>query len=129
MQDPPYRMRTTMNAMGYMQVPILSYVPEALSPNLNLTIMGDRKGDTCRVVAVAPMDKPLNGTLALTAPKGVTLAKTEFTITITLPPADAPYCPYSSKASLKNAATKSAPPSPSPTAPPSTVPSRWGCKE
>ncbi|MDR2849045.1 MAG: hypothetical protein LBW77_00630, partial [Verrucomicrobiota bacterium] len=74
MQDAPYRSRTTMNAMGYMQVPILSYVPEARSPNLNLTVMKDGGADICRVVVSAPLAKGLRGTLALTAPKGVNLA-------------------------------------------------------
>ena len=86
MQDAPYRMRTTMNAMGYMQVPILSYVPEALAPNLNLTVMGDGKSDTCRVVVVAPLGKAVNGKLTLAAPDGVKLAKTEFAIA--LPPGE-----------------------------------------
>ena len=86
MQDPLYRSRTMMNAMGYMQVPLLSYVPEALAPNLNLTVMGDGKGDTCRVVVAAPLDKAVKGTLMLTAPEGVTLEKTGFAID--LPPGE-----------------------------------------
>ena len=77
MQDELYRSRTMMNAMGYMQVPILSYVPEARSPNLNLTIMGEGKANVCRVVVTAPLDKAIKGTLSLTAPKNVTLEKTE----------------------------------------------------
>jgi hypothetical protein len=76
MQDEPYRSRTTMNAMGYMQVPILSYVPEALAPNLNLTVMKDGKRNICRVVVAAPLAKGLKGALTLTAPKGVRLEKT-----------------------------------------------------
>ena len=80
MQDEPYRMRTTMNAMGYMQVPILSYVPEARAPNLNLTITGDGKSNICRVVVVAPEDEAIKGALTLTSPKTVTLEKTQFTI-------------------------------------------------
>ena len=80
MQDVPYRMRTTMNAMGYMQVPILSYVPEALSPNLNLTVQKEGKQNRCRVVAVAPLDKAMKGVLTLTAPKGVKLSKTSWPV-------------------------------------------------
>jgi hypothetical protein len=77
MQDDAYRSRTTMNAMGYMQVPILSYVPEALAPNLNLTVMKDGQKNLCRVVVVAPLAKALNGRLTLRAPKNVRLEKTE----------------------------------------------------
>ncbi|MCL1921057.1 MAG: carbohydrate binding domain-containing protein [Kiritimatiellaeota bacterium] len=76
MQDTLYRSRTMMNAMGYMQVPLLSYVPEALAPNINLTIMGN----VCRAVVVAPLGKAVKGKLTLTAPKGVTLEKTESAI-------------------------------------------------
>ena len=80
MQDVPYRARTTMNAMGYMQVPILSYVPEALSPNLNLTVQKEGKQNRCRVVVVAPLEKAVKGVLTLTAPKGVKLAKTAWPV-------------------------------------------------
>lgn len=75
MQDTPYRMRTMMNAMGYYQTPILSYVPDALSPNLNLTVMKDGKRNVCRVVAVAPLSRGLKGTLTLTSPKDIKLAQ------------------------------------------------------
>jgi hypothetical protein len=75
MQDDAYRMRTTMNAMGYFQVPTLSYVPEARSPNLNLTLQKEGKKSVCRVVAVAPLTSGLKGTLTLTAPKGIKLQK------------------------------------------------------
>ena len=84
MQDAPYRMRTTMNAMGYYQTPILSYVPEAVSPNLNLTVQKDGKKNSCRVVVVAPLDKGLKGCVTLTAPQGITLSKT--TVQVDLKP-------------------------------------------
>jgi rhamnogalacturonan endolyase len=81
MQDEAYRMRTTMNAMGYYQTPTLSYVPEALSPNLNLTIQPvDKKKNACRVVAVAPLSAAARGTVTLTAPKGVKLQKTSLAV-------------------------------------------------
>ena len=80
MQDAPYRMRTVMNAMGYFQVPTLSYVPEALAPNLNLTVQKEGKKSACRVVVVAPLDKGVKGSLMLTAPKGVKLAKTSLAV-------------------------------------------------
>ena len=80
MQDRPYRMRVMMNAMGYTQVPILSYVPEALSPNLNLTIQKEGKANWCRVVVAAPLGKTIKGSLALTAPSGVTLGRSLLTI-------------------------------------------------
>jgi len=76
MQDAPYRMRATMDAMGYYQTPILSYVPEAVSPNLNLTIQKEDKQTTCRVVVVAPLTRTVKGEVKLSAPKGIKLAKT-----------------------------------------------------
>jgi rhamnogalacturonan endolyase len=76
MQDAPYRMRTTMNAMGYYQTPILSYVPEAVSPNLNLTVQKDGKKLGCRVAVVAPLTRTVKGEVVLSAPKGIKLAKT-----------------------------------------------------
>jgi hypothetical protein len=86
MQDDAYRMRTTMNAMGYFQVPTLSYVPEARSPNLNLTLQKEGKKSVCRVVAVAPLTSGLKGTLTLTAPKGIKLQKT--TLDVDLKPGE-----------------------------------------
>jgi len=80
MQDAPYRMRTTMNAMGYYQTPILSYVPEAVSPNLNLTIQKDGKRKICRVVVVAPLGRAVKGEVALAAPKGIKLASSSFSV-------------------------------------------------
>jgi len=80
MQDEAYRMRTTMNAMGYYQTPILSYVPEALAPNLNLTLQKDGKRNVCRVAAAAPLDRALKGAITLTAPEGVRLKKRAWTV-------------------------------------------------
>ena len=77
MQDGPYRMRTMMNAMGYFQVPTLSYVPEARSPNLNLTVQSENKRGVCRVVVAAPLTKAVKGTLSLSTPKTVKLEKRE----------------------------------------------------
>lgn len=76
MQDRPYRMRTMMNAMGYAQVPLLSYVPEAVSPNLSLTVRKDGKRTICRVVVSAPFEKGVRGRVALTVPDGVALDRT-----------------------------------------------------
>lgn len=80
MQDGPYRMRTMMNAMGYFQVPILSYVPEALSPNVNLTVQKDGKKNACRVVIMASLSKGVKGSVTLTAPKGVKLSKSSLLV-------------------------------------------------
>ena len=82
MQDEAYRMRTTMNAMGYYQTPTLSYVPEAFAPNLNLTVPKAEKGkkSVCCVVAVAPLSAAAKGTVTLTAPKGVKLQKRSFAV-------------------------------------------------
>ncbi len=80
MQDEAYRMRTTMNAMGYYQTPTLSYVPEARAPNLNLTLQKAGKTQLCRVVAVAPLERGCRGAVTLTAPAGVTLKKSVLTV-------------------------------------------------
>jgi rhamnogalacturonan endolyase len=79
-QDTLYRMRTTMNAMGYMQVPLLSYVPEARSPNINITLMRDGKKQLCRIVVSAPGNKGIKGTLSLTAPPRIILSENTKTI-------------------------------------------------
>jgi hypothetical protein len=71
-----------MNAMGYYQTPTLSYVPEALAPNLNLTLLKAEKGkkSVCRVAVVAPLKTAAKGTVTLTAPKGVKLQKASFAV-------------------------------------------------
>ena len=80
MQDTLYRMRTTMNAMGYMQVPLLSYVPEASSPNINITLPRENKNKLCRIVISAPGNKSIKGTLALTAASRIKLSESTKTI-------------------------------------------------
>ena len=80
MQDTLYRMRTTMNAMGYMQVPLLSYVPETYSPNINITLTRDNKKQFCRTVISAPGNKGIKGTLVLTAPPRIKLSENTKTI-------------------------------------------------
>ncbi len=82
MQDGSYRMRTTMNAMGYFQVPTLSYVPDAVSPNLNLTLQKAGKERVCRTVVVAPLESGVKGTLVLTAPQGVTLEQASWDVDV-----------------------------------------------
>lgn len=82
MQDRLYRMRTTMNAMGYTQTPTLSYIPEATAPNLNLTLQKTDNQNLCRVVVVAPLNQSLQGTVTLTPPKGVTLETTTFNLNL-----------------------------------------------
>lgn len=69
--DPIYRLDAAMDAMGYTQVPTLSTNLEALSPNLNLTLLDAKRGEpNVRVVAVAPLDRGVKGTLKLTAVGG-----------------------------------------------------------
>lgn len=80
MQDAAYRMRTMMNAMGYAQVPILSYVPEALSPNLNVSVNAQKERGVCRVVAVAPLAHGLKGRVTLSAPKNIRLETVEMPV-------------------------------------------------
>lgn len=66
LQDPIYRADVTMVSMGYTQVPMLSYCPEATAPNLNLTAMNDDSGEPfVQVVASAPLDRGLRGTVVL----------------------------------------------------------------
>jgi rhamnogalacturonan endolyase len=76
MQDTLYRMRTTMNAMGYMQVPLLSYLPESQSPNINMTLMGEGKKQLGRIVISAPRHAGIKGTLTLIAPARIKLSET-----------------------------------------------------
>lgn len=76
MQDALYRMRTTMNAMGYMQLPLLSYVPEALAPNINISLRKINDRSVCQTVVSAPMQRGLKGTLTFAAPSQVKLEAT-----------------------------------------------------
>ena len=61
MRDPAYRSRITMATSGYNQQPILTYVPSAQAPNISLRIAPNFR--SCRLDVVAPLDKPLKGTL------------------------------------------------------------------
>ena len=61
MRDPAYRSRITMATSGYNQQPILTYVPSAQAPNISLRVARDFR--SCRLDVVAPLDKPLKGTL------------------------------------------------------------------
>lgn len=94
MQDGGYRMRTTMNAMGYFQVPTLSYVPEAVSPNLNLTLQKTDGKRVCRVVVVAPQERGLKGTLVLTAPQGVAVERSSWEVDVRPGGRQALCCPF-----------------------------------
>jgi len=80
MQDSAYRMRTMMNAMGYAQIPLLSYVPEALAPNLNVSVNVQKDRGDCRVVVVAPLVYGLKGSVTLSAPTGVKLETVEMPV-------------------------------------------------
>lgn len=71
MQDPVYRMVTAMDPMGYTQPPTLSYNPELLSPNLNLTVLEAAAVPTVRVVVSAPSATALAGRLVLDAGTGL----------------------------------------------------------
>ena len=86
MQDPVYRMCMTMNTMGYSQRLTLSYNLEATSPGLNLTFQAKQETATCRVVVSAPRNKPVRGTLRLTASDGVTI--TPATIEVDVEPGE-----------------------------------------
>jgi hypothetical protein len=80
LQDPVYRSCTAMNSMGYSQDPTLSYLPEALAPNLNLTAMSKGAATVCRVVVSAPLATGLKGNVALQAPAGMRLDPAEFAV-------------------------------------------------
>jgi rhamnogalacturonan endolyase len=71
MQDASYRSRNCMNTMGYTQVPILTYVPSALSPNVNLMFTEEGKTKRCRIIVSAPMNEKLEGEMELILPDGV----------------------------------------------------------
>jgi len=69
--DPLYRLDAAMCAMGYTQVPTLQACLEAISPNLNLTVLEAAAGQpNLRLVASAPMDRGIRGQLTLQAAGG-----------------------------------------------------------
>jgi hypothetical protein len=79
LQDPLYRLETAMNAMGYLQDPSLTYLPEAVAPNLNLTAV-ERDGEVgVRAVVSAPLDRAVKGSLRLSA-DGVGISPAETAI-------------------------------------------------
>lgn len=80
--DSAYRMRLMLCSMGYTQVPILTYVPEACSSNINVTRQKQGSKTVFRVVCVAPLNEKLAGTLTLSAPDGVRLAKKSFSVNL-----------------------------------------------
>jgi len=82
LHDSAYRMRLTHSSMGYTQVPILTYVPDACSPNINVTRQKTGAETVFRVVCAAPLSEGLTGTLTLSAPDGVRLAKKSFSVNL-----------------------------------------------
>ncbi len=83
LQDSVYRMCMRMNTMGYSQRLTLSYNLAAVSPGLNLTFQaGKESASVCRVVVSAPLDKPVRGTVRLTAGKGIALDPAEYTVDV-----------------------------------------------
>lgn len=76
MQDISYRMRVGSNAMGYTSGVLLSKLPSAHSPNLNLTVQREVNLCNLRVVVTAPMQEGLAGTLHLDPIAGVNLPTT-----------------------------------------------------
>ncbi len=69
MQDRGYRSDVAMAAMGYTVPPTHSEDLESTAPNLNLTALASTAG-VVRVVAVAPRNARLDGTLGLSADGG-----------------------------------------------------------
>jgi len=70
LQDPLYRLDTAMNFMGYLQDPMLTYLPEATAPNVNLTAFEVDDQPRVRVVVSAPLNRPVEGELNLTSDAG-----------------------------------------------------------
>jgi rhamnogalacturonan endolyase len=68
--DPVYRGDVAMNANAYTQVPSHLVCFERVSPNLNLQVGLDGDPAAVRAVVVAPFDRPVRGTLKLTADQG-----------------------------------------------------------
>ncbi len=64
MCDSSYRSRITMWTSGYDQQPILTYVPSARDPNVSVRLSENARELVLDVVA--PLDRPLRGTLAIT---------------------------------------------------------------
>jgi hypothetical protein len=82
MQDPVYRMCMMMNTMGYSQRLTLSYNLEATSPGLNLTFKAKNENPTCQVVVSAPLNKPVRGTLRLSADGKMGLEPASFAVDV-----------------------------------------------
>lgn len=80
MQDEGYRMRVTMNTMGYEQTPTLSYLPAARSLNVNLTVITENGEKHCRAVIQASQDKGYTGTVKLQPPLGVRIAESSLDV-------------------------------------------------
>ena len=84
LQDPVYRLSTAMNAMGYTQDPTLSTCLEAVSPGLNVTVR-EEQGDAeaiLQVVVSAPLDKPVEGRVRLSADEGIAFDPAEFPVVV-----------------------------------------------
>jgi rhamnogalacturonan endolyase len=75
MQDMSYRMRVGSNSMGYTSNVLLSQLPSAHSPNLNLTVQREVNFHTLRVVVTAPMQEGLVGAVHFEPMDGVALPK------------------------------------------------------
>ncbi len=87
MQDHIYRLATAMNAMGYTQPPTTSYCLEAVSPNLNLTVVKRKPGPLstgvgCRMALSAPLTHDVAGTVELTADAGIVLSPSRFPVKV-----------------------------------------------
>jgi len=80
MQDEGYRMRVTMNTMGYEQTPTLSYLPAARSLNVNLTVITENEKKYCRAVIQAAQDKGYQGTVKLQPPIGIRIAESSIQV-------------------------------------------------
>jgi rhamnogalacturonan endolyase len=80
MQDEGYRMRVTMNAMGYEQTPTLSYLPAARSLNVNLTVITENEKKYCRAVIQAALDQGYQGSVRLQPPIGIRIAESSLDV-------------------------------------------------
>ncbi|MGC9318126.1 MAG: carbohydrate binding domain-containing protein [Armatimonadota bacterium] len=90
MQDHIYRMDVAIQAMGYTQMPMLSYCPSAGEANLSIVIPSGRarvgEKSMAELVVTAPAERGLEGTVRLRAGEGVALGRSS--IDVRVPPGE-----------------------------------------
>ncbi len=86
MQDPLYRMDVCIQTMGYTQAPMTTECLSAGEPYIGMRLPPEKltpgEETAAEVVAVAPSEQPLKGTVRLEATAGVSLTATEIQVDV-----------------------------------------------